>query len=122
MSKKQLLIVDDQPHVLRVIKMSLEKKGYAVDMANNGKIALGRLREKSYDVMITDIQMPVMDGQELVETMHKELEGEKPFTFVNTAKADETLRTWAATFPNTELIEKPISLRRLMDRLAIIFS
>ena len=42
MSPKRVLVVDDQPHVIRVIRMTLERNGYFVDTAPNGLVALGK--------------------------------------------------------------------------------
>ena len=44
---KNLLIVEDEPHVIRIMKLALEKNGYAVDVAHNGEQALEKLSEKS---------------------------------------------------------------------------
>ena len=62
---RKILIADDEPHVLRVLKMSLEKEGYAVDVCANGMEAVAKLREEEPDILITDIQMPQMSGEEL---------------------------------------------------------
>ena len=55
----RILIADDEPHVLRVLKMSLEREGYAVEVCANGREALDRIQRDPPDVLITDIQMSV---------------------------------------------------------------
>ena len=55
---KKILIADDEPHVIRVLKLSLEREGYEVDAVPHGEAALERLRVSTPDVLITDIQMP----------------------------------------------------------------
>ena len=63
---EKILIADDEPHVLRVLKMSLEKEGYAVDVCANGLEAIEKLKVAGHpDILITDIQMPQMTGEEL---------------------------------------------------------
>ena len=62
---KRILIVDDEPHVIRVMRLSLERAGYEVFEAANGEIALQRIAESMPDVMITDIDMPRMTGEQL---------------------------------------------------------
>ena len=69
---KQILLVDDEAVVRRVLRVALEKAGFAVETASNGEEALTSLRERSPDVLITDIEMPRMDGRTLCETLHAE--------------------------------------------------
>ena len=114
---RRILLVDDQPHIIRVIKLTLDRQGFNVDTAANGEEALGKLRGDAYDVLITDIEMPRMDGQRLCEVMHQQLTDLKLLTLVITAKTDQELRDWAARLPRTEFLEKPLSLRRLTARL-----
>lgn len=117
MSQKRIMIVDDQPHIIRVIKLALKSKSYRVDTALNGAEALEKLRRERYDVLITDLEMPKMNGKELCETLHAELPDPKPFTLIITAKTNPELRSWAAVLPHTEFLEKPLSLRWLERRL-----
>lgn len=118
---RRILLVDDEPHVIRVIKLALDRKGYEVDVARNGEQALGKLREQAYDVLITDYQMPRMDGQALCQALHDEIAGPKPLTLIITAKTDSELRDWAEQSGDTEYLEKPLSLRRLTARLEDYF-
>lgn len=109
--------MDDQPHIVRVIRLSLEARGYIVEVAANGEQALDKLREQLYDVLITDIEMPRLDGRTLCEIMHRELDGERPLTLIVTARSEVGLYEWIRSLPDTELLEKPLSLRRLNARL-----
>lgn len=118
----RVLVVDDQPHILRVIRMALAGKGYEVDIARDGALGLQALQRARYDVLITDVQMPNMDGVELCERMHTELPAPHPYTLMVTASTEETLRDWVATRGDVEFLEKPISLRRLCQRLGELFS
>lgn len=114
---KKILVVDDQPHVIRVIKLALDRKGHKVDVAYDGKEALRKLHGEDYDVLITDFQMPRMDGRQLCEAMYREVAGPKPRVLLITAKTELELRDWARFFPDTEFLEKPLSLRQLSARL-----
>lgn len=122
MTTRKILLVDDQPHVVRVIRLSLEARGYAVEIAVNGEQALQKLREQPYDVLITDIEMPRLDGRALCEAMHRELGAGRPLTLVITARPEVAAREWASILPDTELLEKPLSLRRLNARLDEYFT
>jgi len=72
----RILLVDDQAHVLRVIKLSLDRNGFEVDTALSAEIALDMLQQGAfesnpYDVVITDMDMPVMDGRELADCINR---------------------------------------------------
>ncbi|MDH3872315.1 MAG: response regulator, partial [Gammaproteobacteria bacterium] len=62
---KRILIVDDEPHIIRVLKLAMKNAGYTVDEAYNGEQALAYLETTRPDLMITDIDMPRMNGREL---------------------------------------------------------
>ncbi len=61
-TKKRFLVVDDEPGVRRLLSEILSKADCAVDMAENGKHALQMLNTNSYDMIISDVNMPEMDG------------------------------------------------------------
>lgn len=63
----RILAVDDEESILRIIKVNLERVGYTVDTAHNGTSALTLLLRNSYDLVVSDIMMPEMDGLELLE-------------------------------------------------------
>lgn len=114
---KHVLLVDDEAMVRRVLQVALEKAGFAVDTAANGEEALSRLRTQAPDLMITDIEMPKMDGRTLCETLHAE-QPERAFPiFVVTSLTEREHRSWSSTIENLYFLEKPISVRRLLAKL-----
>ena len=62
---KTILIVDDSESIREVVSFTLKNDGYNVEMARNGILALDKIRSKDYDLVISDIVMPEMDGYEL---------------------------------------------------------
>jgi len=60
----KILVAEDNEINQRVLRMMIEKLGFRCDMAENGKIALEMLADKNYDVLLLDMQMPVMGGEE----------------------------------------------------------
>lgn len=62
-----ILVVDDEKGIREGCRRILSAEGYGVDVAENGKAALDMVREKSYDLMLVDLMMPVMGGLELME-------------------------------------------------------
>lgn len=63
----QVLVVEDDPHILRVISLWLSRQGHHVLEARNSQAALKLLETHATDVLVTDINMPGMDGVELIE-------------------------------------------------------
>ncbi len=61
-----ILVVDDEIPIREVTKLHLEYLGYNVVLAENGKVALDKLKEISIDIIVTDISMPIMNGLELI--------------------------------------------------------
>ena len=113
MSAENILIVDDQPHVVRVIRMTLERKGYSVDSALNGAQALEKLSAAHYDVLITDFDMPQMNGRELCDELRSRSAGVSPLTFVISGSTEPSLLEWAGKTERTFFLEKPLSLKSL---------
>jgi nitrogen fixation negative regulator NifL len=71
---QRVLVVDDEPHVGQVLSDILTVRGYQVDLAGNGRIALERLAARPYDVILSDVRMPELDGPGL----YRELERRAP--------------------------------------------
>ncbi len=69
MDPKHILVVDDDPHILALVRTILTQKNYRVTTAGDGQQALDRLRRSSFDAIITDALMPGLDGPKLTETI-----------------------------------------------------
>lgn len=122
MSKKRILMADDEPMVLRVLRLQLEKAGYEVETVPNGEAALARIRESHPDLLITDIEMPRMSGEELCITLQKEFPDRAFPIFVATSLTGLRHREWAQTIDNLHFLEKPLSARKLLTALGDYFS
>ena len=72
--RKSVLLVEDEPSIAKVCMRTLTAEGFQVDIAGNGAIALEMWREKNYDLCISDIRTPRMNGIEL----YRQLESECP--------------------------------------------
>jgi len=71
-NRQYVLVVDDEPHMRRVLEIMLNHAGYKVFIAGNGREALKVIRESPVDLVITDLRMPEMDGMELLGCMRKD--------------------------------------------------
>ncbi len=68
----RILVVEDNEINQQVVKENLENEGFWVDTANNGIIAIEKLDEMRYDLLLMDLQMPVLDGYETTEKIRKD--------------------------------------------------
>ncbi|MDL5501609.1 MAG: response regulator, partial [Candidatus Methanoperedens sp.] len=68
-SRKKVLIVDDEPDTLELVKLVLESGGFEAVLANNGKEALAQIATLSPDLVLLDIMMPDMDGWDVFRKM-----------------------------------------------------
>ena len=114
MSEK-ILIVDDEEIIRDSLTFILRKEGYEVDEATNGVQALEKVMETSYDIVITDIEMPEMRGTELLEKIS--LRSPHTFVIIITAygsieTAIEALRKGAYDY-----VLKPIEFDDLIFRV-----
>jgi two-component system, sensor histidine kinase and response regulator len=64
-----VLVVDDDPQILRMLTEVLTKRGFGVDVAHDGEEAFGRALEHPPDLLVTDVMMPKLDGWSLVRKL-----------------------------------------------------
>lgn len=70
-TKKRILIVDDEPHILTAISFLLSQKGYAIEKADNGKQALKKAEAFVPDIVILDVMMPELDGFQVARQLRQ---------------------------------------------------
>jgi len=68
----RILAVDDEPNIVRLIQVNLERHGYQVETANNGAQALAKIRNSRPDLLVSDVMMPEMDGFELLANIRRD--------------------------------------------------
>ncbi len=68
----RILAVDDEPNIVRLIQVNLERQGYQVETANNGAQALAKIKANRPDLVVSDVMMPEMDGFELLANIRRD--------------------------------------------------
>ena len=119
---KRILIADDEPHLVRILRLGLEKAGYSVNTVADGECALAKIRETVPDVLITDIEMPRMNGEQLCRSLDKEIDDPSLLIIVVTSHPEETHRIWSSKIPRVKFLEKPLSIRKLCRLLEAHFA
>jgi CheY-like chemotaxis protein len=111
----RILVVDDQVDILDIVVRVLTGAGYACDTAPHGDVALARLADTHYDLVISNLRMPVMDGEALyrhLRVLHPDLKDRIIFCTGDTATpaAQSFLRTTGAP-----VLLKPFELTALLE-------
>jgi len=112
-----ILVVDDEPKLVNVVRGYLEQAGYEVVTAGNGREALFATRDHQPDLIILDMMMPVMDGLSFIREYQKG--GSAPIIAL-TARVDETDKILGLEMGADDYITKPFSPRELTARVRAV--
>ena len=113
----QILLAEDNLINQKLATRVLSKLGYSIDIAENGKIAVDMLGEKSYDIILMDVQMPEMDGLEASRYI-RQTNVKQPVIIAMTANAMPEDRETCLQAGMNDYISKPINLEILVEKLA----
>ena len=113
-----ILLCDDEIHIVRAAEFKLKKAGYDVQIANDGTEAWEAIQKQMPDLLITDFQMPRMDGAALIQKIRGNPATAEMPIFMLTAKGfelshEELVDKWNVT----AVIAKPFSPRELLQRV-----
>ncbi|MGE5399658.1 MAG: response regulator, partial [Ignavibacteriales bacterium] len=110
--KSKILIVDDEQDIVELIKYNVEREGFQVISASNGREALEKISEKP-DMIILDVMMPEIDGYEACRRIRKDKQScHTPLIFL-TAKSAEADEIMALEMGADDFVAKPISPKKL---------
>jgi len=113
----RLILVDDEAPTARVMSLALAKQGFDVEVCYDGAEALKAVLANPPDVLVTDIEMPVMTGQQLCEELERQLPDRSFPVYVITGVTDLVHRKWTREIRDLHFLEKPVSIRRLVQEL-----
>jgi two-component system KDP operon response regulator KdpE len=115
--RRKILIADDEPRMIRFIRLNLEHDGYEVLEANNGQAALDQLRDELPDMVLLDVMMPDLDGFETLEMVR---EVSTVPVIMLTAKGDVEDRVRGLELGADDYISKPFSPAELSSRVKAV--
>ncbi|MFL5844050.1 MAG: response regulator [Solirubrobacteraceae bacterium] len=120
----RLLVVDDQFTVRELQRSILESAGYPVETAKDGQEALERLRRGGIDLVLSDLEMPIMNGLELLAAVRAEAElGSLPFVIVTSRGSEEDRQRGAEAGADAYVVKGEFDQQALLDtvrRLAVL--
>lgn len=117
MSKRSILIIDDEPAIALAISARLKAFGYHVDKALSGSAALARLQQYRPDVILLDLRMAGMDGQEVLEILKDDPETDSIPVIMLSAHAGDPERCRAMQSGAFAFLNKPYDPQQLNETI-----
>jgi CheY-like chemotaxis protein len=115
---RNILVVDDEQHMVRLMEYNLKKEGYIVDKAFNGLEAIQKVEEKKPDLILLDIKMPVMNGYEVAVKLKENPETSNIPIIIVSVIAD---REEIASLQVTSHLAKPFDPIKLVNEVKMAF-
>jgi len=112
--KQNILVVDDEPQITRVLKTTLSSQGYGIRTASDGEEALQAMSEWPPDLIVTDLRMPNMDGLDLCREVRKT--SQVPI-IVLSVKGEDSIKVQAFDAGADDYVTKPFSMTELTARI-----
>ncbi len=114
MADKTVLVVDDEIHIVHVVAIKLRNNGYEVISADNGAEALELALRDKPDIIVTDYQMPIMTGLELVDNLRKHEETKHIPVIMLTARSFAISQEQQDELQISGCLSKPFSPKELL--------
>ena len=110
---KKVLIVDDDPNQIKLIKLYLKNLNLEISTAKNGRHAVHILKDKEFGIILTDYQMPEMDGETLIAIIRNEIKLQIPVIMISANDRQPNL----SKYKNIKILKKPFT----SDQIKTIF-
>lgn len=117
MSKKHILVVEDEEDILELIRYNLSKEGFKVTCANSGELGLSTARQLKPDLMLLDLMLPGIDGFDVCRALRSEPETRSLPIIMITAKGEEPDMVTGLELGADDYVVKPFSPRVLLARI-----
>lgn len=114
-----ILVVDDDPNSLDIVRTYLESRGYTVATASDGQEALAKLEEVQPAIVLLDVMMPVMDGLEVARIIKNHPDYRDVRVIMVTARSDFTDKHRGLRAGADDYVVKPINLEELGKRVEL---
>jgi len=116
-TETRVLVVDDEPALLRAVGLGLARHGLQVVTAATGREALDRLRERRVDLLLLDLGLPDLDGLEIIRRVRRD--GERPPIIVLSARDTEAAKVAALDLGADDYLTKPFGVGELLARVRV---
>ena len=116
LSKRKLLLIEDDPHISRFLKLELEHSGYEIILAVTGDQAMDLLEAEEPDLIILDVMLPVIDGFSILRFIREEVSEELPVIML-TARGEVNDRVRGLKRGADDYVVKPFHIEELLARI-----
>jgi two-component system phosphate regulon response regulator PhoB len=117
---ERVLIVDDDPDIVRLVSYNLTHAGYEVQTASTGRKALELVQKQPPDLIILDLMLPELDGTEVCRTLRQQIPSRRIPILMLTARGEEIDRVVGFELGADDYVSKPFSPRELVLRIKSI--
>lgn len=122
MSSKRVLVVDDEPFILRSLTFVLRKEGFEVSEASNGEEALEKIRAELPGLVLLDVMMPKKNGYEVLSEVRADDRLKSIHVIMLTAKGQEADRIKGLSLGVDEYMTKPFSPLKIVERAKAVLN
>ncbi len=116
--KKRILVVEDESTIATSLRDDLELEGFTVEVVDDGKVALRRILDEEFDLILLDVMLPAMDGFDICREVR--LKGNQTPIIMLTAKGQEVDRVVGLELGADDYVTKPFSRRELFARIKAV--
>ena len=117
MRDKKILVVDDEPHVVRTLTFVLKKEGYEVSSAGDGEDAMAKVRESKPNLMFLDVMMPKKNGYEVCKEIKSDSSLNDIHVVMLSAKGQAADKEKALNLGADEFMTKPFSPMGVVEKV-----
>jgi phosphate regulon transcriptional regulator PhoB len=114
---KRILVIEDDPDIVELLRYNLEKEDYQVHAATDGKTGLDLVRRGPADLLILDLMLPQLSGIEVCKEIRRSAEHESLPIIMLTARGEETDRVLGLELGADDYVTKPFSIREMVARV-----
>lgn len=114
---KKILIVDDEPLIVKGLRFSLEQEGYEIEAAYDGEEAIGKIRNQEFDLILLDVMLPKMDGMQVCQQAR---EFSNVPIIMLTAKGDDMDKILGLEYGADDYMTKPFNILEVKARVKTI--
>jgi len=120
MSKEKILVVDDEEHIIELLKFNLLNAGYDVFTANDGIDAVKLTKAEKPSLVLLDLMLPGIDGFDVCKEIKRDKDLQKTSIIMLTAKGEELDKILGLELGADDYITKPFSVRELLARVKAV--
>jgi len=115
----RILILEDEEHLRLLMERGLNEKGFEAISLEDSQIALERHKEKPFDLILIDLQMPKMSGMDFLAQLKEQAGSDKTPCMIVTGKLDEQNLKQVEDFGISEIIPKPFEMSELNEKIIL---